>query len=210
MLLIVIVCFGLGFLYIRYTPPQYKAKALIQRTSQDNARRILNVKNPLQEDETLTGDVELLRSPLLMEKTVASLPLQIRYFLEGKILKHEKYNGSLFLVEDFQLLNSSLVNVPIYVLLKPDKTIHLKYTVDEETFEFNESLNESFSTEHFICSIQISDLNRFYAQQNDGEFYFLYSDLEKLASEFSAMLEVVLPIRMPIPLVSALPIQIRC
>jgi len=190
MLLIVIVCFGLGFLYIRYTPPQYKAKALIQRTSQDNARRILNVKNPLQEDETLTGDVELLRSPLLMEKTVASLPLQIRYFLEGKILKHEKYNGSLFLVEDFQLLNSSLVNVPIYVLLKPDKTIHLKYTVDEETFEFNESLNESFSTEHFICSIQISDLNRFYAQQNDGEFYFLYSDLEKLASEFSAMLEV--------------------
>ena len=107
MLLIVIVCFGLGFLYIRYTPPQYKAKALIQRTSQDNARRILNVKNPLQEDETLTGDVELLRSPLLMEKTVASLPLQIRYFLEGKILKHEKYNGSLFLVEDFQLLNSS-------------------------------------------------------------------------------------------------------
>ena len=43
-LAIVIVCLSIGFLYIRYTPPIYESSALIQRTKQDNARKILNVK----------------------------------------------------------------------------------------------------------------------------------------------------------------------
>ena len=165
MLIVFLSCFSLCFLYIRYTPPQYKSKALIQRTTQDNARKILNVKNPLQEEKTLTSDVELLRSPLLMQKVITSLPLRIRYYLEGKILKHEKYNGSVFIAKDFRLLNSSLVDVPVYVELLKDNTILISYMIDEEKFEYKGIIGRSFKCKHFTCSIHISDTDRFNLQQ---------------------------------------------
>ncbi len=189
-LAIVIVCLSIGFLYIRYTPPIYESSALIQRTKQDNARKILNVKNPLQEEETLTSDIELLRSPLLMRHVVSSLPLQIRYFLEGKILTHEKYNGSIFRLHNFILLNSSIVNVPIYTKLIDRDNLQLVYTIEGQKYAFNSKLGEVFECEHFRGHIQVSDLERFHRQQSAGDLYFIVTQEDELTNEFIEMLTV--------------------
>ena len=190
LLAIVIVCLSIGFLYIRYTPPIYESSALIQRTKQDNARKILNVKNPLQEEETLTSDIELLRSPLLMRHVVSSLPLQIRYFLEGKILNHEKYNGSIFRLHNFILLNSSIVNVPIYTKLIDRDNLQLVYTIEGQKYAFNSKLGEVFECEHFRGHIQVSDLERFHRQQSAGDLYFIVTKEDELTNEFIEMLTV--------------------
>ena len=189
-LAIAIICLSIGFLYIRYTPPIYESSALIQRTKQDNARRILNVKNPLKEEETLTSDVELLRSPLLMRHVVSNLPLKVRYFLEGKILTNEKYNGSIFRVHDFKLLNSSIVNIPIYTELIDSNKLQLTYSIEGQEYIFNSTIGEVFECEHFQGLIQVSNVARFRRQQTAGNFYFIATQEDELTSEFIKMLTV--------------------
>src|SRR6056297_1234488 len=70
-----------SFLYLRYNAPVYEASTTIQLSKSDNATKVLQVKE-IYEDQNLSAELELLKSRLLLEKTVERLPLQISYYLK--------------------------------------------------------------------------------------------------------------------------------
>jgi len=55
------------YLYLRYTKPVYSSRAIIQRSSQDEGKRILYIES-FENEGSLSKDVELLRSTFLSEK----------------------------------------------------------------------------------------------------------------------------------------------
>lgn len=190
LVIVMAISIGTGYLYIRYTPPIYESDALIQRTTDNNAQRLLNVQDPLQENDELTADVAVLKSPLLMQKVVKSMPLEVRYYLEGNFLTHEKYNGSVFQLVDFQIINASIINVPVYINLKGDSELNIQYTINEKEYTCKTKPSVPFKCDHFQGSINIEDLSSFHAQQKEGKFYFTFSDEQALAEEFAKRVRV--------------------
>ena len=88
--LLFIIAFSSGYLYLRYTKPVYSSNAIIQRSSQDEGKRILDIES-FESEGSLSEDVELLKSPFLLEKALRNLNLNISYYSEGEILTEEKY-----------------------------------------------------------------------------------------------------------------------
>jgi uncharacterized protein involved in exopolysaccharide biosynthesis len=92
MALIIAVSMTAAFLYLRYTPPVYEARTIIQLSSSDNAKRILNV-NQFTEDNSLLGEIELMKSKLLVTRAVKRLPLNVTYFEKGEIITHRHHSS---------------------------------------------------------------------------------------------------------------------
>jgi tyrosine-protein kinase Etk/Wzc len=105
----------LSFIYLRYTKPLYQSSAVIQRSSQDEGKRVLDIEGFEQENK-LSEDVELLKSTFLLEKALKNLNLTVSYFSEGDILTEEKYLYSPYHVTLLELKDSSLIGKQIHVV----------------------------------------------------------------------------------------------
>lgn len=113
-ILLIVVAFGAAFLYLRYTPEIYEARAIIQLSEEDSGERIVNVSRASQ-DHAIEARVELLRSKLLIQRTLAKMPIEVSYFAKGRILTNEHYVISPYRVELLELKNEALRNKPIFV-----------------------------------------------------------------------------------------------
>ena len=89
--LLILIALSSGYLYLRYTKPVYASNAVIQRSSQDEGKRILDIES-FENEGLLSEDVELLKSTFLLEKALRNLNLNISYFSEGDILTEEELN----------------------------------------------------------------------------------------------------------------------
>lgn len=67
---ILVLALTFSFLYLRYTKPLYQSSAVIQRSSQDEGKRILEIEG-FEEENKLSEDVELLRSTFCLRKHCA-------------------------------------------------------------------------------------------------------------------------------------------
>lgn len=108
--------FGLAmlaaFVYLRYTPEVYQAATLIQLGEDDRSSRILNVD--FSNENGLDARLELLRSKLLVARTLKRLPVDISYYGEGQILTSEHYRRSPYSVVVDQA-DGQWKNRPIYL-----------------------------------------------------------------------------------------------
>jgi len=88
--IILLIGISIAFVILRYSKPLYQSSAIIQRTTKDEGKKILEIDNFNSEDN-LQQDVELLKSTFLLEKALKNLNLRINYLYEGKIINEEKY-----------------------------------------------------------------------------------------------------------------------
>ena len=121
-LFLILLFFSLTFslLYLRYTHPVYQSEAVIKIGLVNNANAVLNLQNQQVYDamgiggNSLAGDIELLRSKLMVGRVLSQMPLDVSYFAQGNVLDYELYKQTPFDVE-FQLLDSSFYGVPVYI-----------------------------------------------------------------------------------------------
>src|SRR3979409_2396786 len=75
---LVLISLGLtySYVYLRYTPPVYQAQAVIKLDVVNNATAILNIRSSAvdQSAGSLAGDIELIRSRVILERALAKLP----------------------------------------------------------------------------------------------------------------------------------------
>lgn len=89
-----------AFLLIRYTKPVYRAKSVIQLTSNENEQKnILDEKLNPYTSKNLAKEIELLRSPVFLQRVLNKIPVDISYFIRGAILNYESYKSTPFFVE---------------------------------------------------------------------------------------------------------------
>jgi len=169
-----------SFVYLRYTKPVYQSTAIIQRSSQDEGKRVLDIDG-FESETDLSEDVELLKSTFLLEKALKNLNLEISYFSEGEILTDEKYLLSSYHITVLELKDSSLVSVPISVN-NSSNGISLEFTHNGKEVSLPIQPNEPINNDYFHLIFKINDQNQFNQTSVDNNLYFKFNNYQTLTN----------------------------
>ncbi len=182
------ISLSISFVYLRYTKPVYESAAVIQRSSQDEGKRILDIEGFEKENE-LSEDVELLKSTFLLEKALRNLNLEVSYFSEGEILTEEKYLHSSYHVTLLELKDSSLIGKPIFVTNKTDK-IELSFEIKGKQ-EIVEILPDTpINNDYFRLIFKINDSDKFNLSSVENNLFFKFNNYSVLTNQLHSSLSV--------------------
>lgn len=179
---------SIGFLYLRYTKPVYESAAVIQRSSQDEGKRILDIDGFDYEND-LSEDVELLKSTFLLEKALRNLNLEISYFAEGDILTEEKYLLSSYHITLLELKDSSLMGVPFFVINMNDH-VEISFTKNGQELSIPVPVDEPIDNEYFNLIFKVNNLQQFEENSRKNKLFFTFNDYSSLTTSLHPKLQV--------------------
>lgn len=182
------ISLALSFVYLRYTKPVYESIAVIQRSSQDEGKRILDIESFEKENE-LSEDVELLKSTFLLEKALRNLNLEVSYFSEGEILTEEKYLLSSYHITLLELKDSSLIGKPINVK-KLENEIQLSFVSKGENQTVNLVPDSPVNNDFFRLIFKINDKESFSKSSEENSLFFQFNDYSTLTNQLHSKLNV--------------------
>ena len=183
----VIVAVGLGYLNLRYTVPQYNASAKIQIIEDKNATSELSI---LQDLDIFSGskaqvedEVELLYARGNFIDIVKKLKLNVRYFVEGKVMDSELYGEENFPFTINFISEDSVVNKAqheFYIDFKSDTSFF--YTSEENEVPKNYSFGSNIKTKigDIILIPNVSKLDKF----SNERLRIVINPIPKVASDF--------------------------
>lgn len=178
-----------ALLYLRYTAPIYEARAIVQIRESNTAKQVLSMSTFI-EDKNLSVDVEFMRSRLFLGMALDRLPLEVSYFNRGQILTEEYYTHSFFKLRDLVVLDSTVLNLPVFVdLSKPDQ-IGLSYTVGSQPYKFSFGRIEPVRTPHFNCRVELHDHALLRDPEAKVNLYFRINSRERLMDQYAQQLIV--------------------
>ena len=177
-----------GFLYLRYTKPKYESSAVIQRSSQDEGKRVLDIEN-FQNENNLSEDIELLKSEFLLEKALRNLNLEISYFSEGEILTEEKYLYSSYHITLRKLKDSTLIGQRIN-LLNEGGNLSFSFFKNGAEVKLPVIPNQLVDNEYFDLTLKISKEDIFQKSSVENQLYFVFNDYQKLTAKMHPALSV--------------------
>lgn len=185
---LMVLAISSGYLYLRYTKPVFASNATIQRSSQDEGKRVLDIEG-FEREGSLSEDVELLRSTFLLEKALRNLNLNISYYSEGEILTEEKYLLSSYHITLLELYDSTLISTPIYLKKDSDKYV-ISYQHKGEVHQMELQPDEPAANEDFSLIFKIDKPEQFNSSIDENTLYFVLNDYESLTKRLHANLNV--------------------
>ena len=189
-LLWVIACIVLSlfaaFVYLRYTPRTYESKAIVQLAEEGNVDKILDVAAP-EEDNKPEAKVELLRSKLLLGRTVKEIPLGISYFAKGQILTTEHYVSSPYQIDVLELTNVLIQDQPIQISFQSQQEFTIAY--NGQTYDHC-LVGKEISTIDFKILVGIIDWEQLYKNDEEYDLYFVFNSTNALVARFYENLNV--------------------
>lgn len=135
-LIAVVVIVG-AYLYLRYTKPLYESSSELKFDFQSEAQ--VFGFNPLG-DETnnlnnISGEIELIRSKVFLNKVIQSLPLKVSYFLKGNLIDEDRYKASP-IVFHYDSFPENEKDRPIDISLTDNQHYQIKWgSQDEDQFK---------------------------------------------------------------------------
>ncbi|MBK8948459.1 MAG: AAA family ATPase [Flavobacteriales bacterium] len=187
-MLCIILSGAAAYLYLRYTAPTFKSGAILQIRESNNAQLVLEM-NQFVEDKNLLADVELLRSKFFIDKALRKLPLEVSYFYKGQILTNELYTGTFFRIEDVEVLDPRVRDMPIFIDLKTEGKATFSYAVAGQPLTLTFDLNERITTPHFRCSVWLDDVAMMERMEADGSTFFRINSPSSLVAQYSKQID---------------------
>lgn len=178
--LLVVLSVLLSFLYLRYTPEVYEARTVIQLGEDDSGGRILNV-NRVTPEGTLDAKVELLRSKLLVQRTLERMNLDVSYFAKGRILTNEHYIISPYRVDVIEVFNEGIRNKPIFIDFNDDLTYNLRLPGRTYTDLDTGKLNR---LDEFVFKLKVHNPDGLLPLKKDNELFFRLNTVNALTRKF--------------------------
>lgn len=185
---LLLMALSTSYIYLRYTKPVYSSSAIIQRSSQDEGKRILDIEN-FESEGSLSEDVELLHSTFLLEKALRNLNLNVSYYSEGEILTEEKYLMSSYHITLLEVKDSSVMGIPIHVAEKGND-FEFSLTKDGILKTFLVQPNEVLETPYFSLIFKINDNDRFKQSIAENSLYFVMNNYSTLTNRLHPDLKV--------------------
>jgi uncharacterized protein involved in exopolysaccharide biosynthesis len=180
---------SMAFLYLRYTPPVYESKSIVQLGDKDQGQEILDIKS-FSEKKDLSKTTELLHSQFLFERTINSMSFYVSYFVKGSLLTEEKYLQSSYAIIPYELNDSTLCDVPIY-LIHEKGTYFLEYE-KKPGHKIRAKVNKNGSTKNKDFELVFSFVNEslLLNELKSNKVYFTFNNPKKLAERFRKDLSV--------------------
>jgi len=163
---------------------------VIQLDNQDNAKDIIELENINSKQDDISSEIELMRSQFMFERAIKRTSYNVSLFSKGQVLTEEKYLSSSFYVTPFELKDSSLINVPIFVAFD-GKSISVNYAHLGKNYALKGKLNERLSNTHFEISIDSPIPSEFKDESSDNELYFVFNSVESYAARLLPSLQIV-------------------
>jgi tyrosine-protein kinase Etk/Wzc len=178
-----------AFFFLRYNKPIYESTLVLQIGNQDNAKEILAVENVNAKTDNVSSEIELLKSQFLFEKAVERINYNVSLFSKGQILTEERYTSSSFNVKPYALLDSNLINLPIYVDFD-GKKVSLKYEYNGKNFKFSGATGEHIKNQHFDVIVKANNIDCFREDADENELYFMFNSVQSFAMRMLPNLSV--------------------
>ncbi|MFT5053711.1 MAG: tyrosine-protein kinase Etk/Wzc, partial [Oceanospirillaceae bacterium] len=178
-----------AFLYLRFTPPIYQSDATVQLGFDSRTTNILKTTNIYE--QTIFQEIELLRSPVFLERSLEELPLQISYYAKGEILAQELYKTSPFKVE-YKIKDPVIYGKPIYFHFHDDLSVNVEYQIGNYAYSNTFEITDSIVMDKMSMKLSIVDVESIFRQQNteESQFYIEFNDPESIVSDYRARLLV--------------------
>lgn len=186
---LVLIAMTGAYLYLRYTKPLYESSMIIQVEEQDNAKEILNVENINIRHNDLSATIELMRSELMFERAIKRLNYNVSLFSKGQLLTEEKYNSSTFNVQPYQLKDSTLIGVPIFVDLDNDM-LRLNYSHNGRSHTVQGKLNERIETAHFDIIVKSANTLSLLDDARENDLFFTFNSLRSFSGRLRSDLQI--------------------
>jgi capsular exopolysaccharide synthesis family protein len=186
-----IIAFLMGFLYLRYTYPKYKAYTIIQIAQEEKSNKIIPQKEFVRSD--IPAKIELLRSSNFLYRVFSKLPLEVSYYQIGNVLNYEMYRTSPFEI-DYRSPINEIFNIPVYVSFSDENNVTLTATINNKETVYKLKTNKWERTP-IIDSLRFNVRNytRIRSEMrglNENQYFFQLEKKENLVRAYSPFLEV--------------------
>lgn len=182
------IAFSSAFIYLRYSKPTYEASMLIQVFNEDQASDVIGIDN-LNSRASISREIQLLQSQYLFEKAVNRLNLNVSYFSKGDVLTEERYHQSSFHITAYQLYDSSLCHVPLWVKYNGGAYV-FSYQFHGVLHEILAYSGQRIQNEHFDVSFKVPNDEIFQEELAKNQLYFEFNDPSYLSYRFLSGLSV--------------------
>lgn len=184
--LLIFSLIGMGmFLYLRYTIPLYRSVSIIQLTDDIQQKKFLSKEDYF--DNSLAQELELMRSPVFLQRTLDSMDLDVTYFNRGRIIDFDNYNNGPYRVST-RVTNAAIYGVPINIRFKSLTNYQLKYRVGGKLYEYDFITNKNESTEHFEITTSVRYEDQLLKDQVD--YYFKINDPTQFVNNYGKGIEI--------------------
>jgi tyrosine-protein kinase Etk/Wzc len=178
-----------AFLILRYTAPVYEATSVIKLSIENKAKNVLGQNNNedlLYDENRIAGDIELIRSRIIVQRAISTLPLQISYYAQGTVLEYELYKQSPFEVE-MRVKDSLIYGERFMVDFEDQKTVKLGYTLKNgEHVVKDYPVNKWFQTPMADFRITITDYSAIEKHQQELQkdaYFFITRTINMIYDE---------------------------
>lgn len=184
---------GLSVLYLYKSTKFYGSEAKILIKTQKNAFQdaLSESLNSGPTKEEIANEIEVLSSSSLINDVIASLNLDISYFIVGRLKTGELYKGKPFAV-DGKVLNPDLYGAPFNLKIIDSRTYQL--TVEQNGIKHNMKhrfgdpvVNDNFS---LIIQPDTAIIGKNIANINEINYFFQFNERGYLISKYRRALKL--------------------
>ncbi len=143
-----------GYLYLRYTRQLFESSSVLKLEVREKAN-IKNIYNAVTSGDaeantqTLAGEIELIKSPVIYAKVIDRMDLDVTYQLRGSLLLTELYQQSPFRVE-YEMIKPGILDIPIdFEFLEGAKKYKMGYKFGQETAFGEFELGKQYQNPYF-------------------------------------------------------------
>ena len=155
---LILLCSILGaYFFIRYTKPLFESKSQLKLDLNSEASAAgLSKMDPTLEEYSgaskIAGEVEFIRSSLVLKEINSRAGLEIGYFALGDILFEERFQASPIILE-YTVIDPSLLNQRISITVESPTEYRYSYPWKEETIQGSANYGNMITTEGLVFKI---------------------------------------------------------
>ena len=183
-----------GYLYVRYESEIFDSSSTIQIVTNNEANQILNI-NGTNAESMLSGDVELIRSKVFLNRALSKLPLEVSYFYQGTFKVNEHYKTSPYQIE-YKVKNEGVYNIPIFInFINPNEYI-LTYKLGAIKVSKKFKPNSWADFGDFFLYVHLTDpeaaIEGSSGEAENSSYFFKINDKNNLADQYLSKIDVII------------------
>lgn len=186
-----------AFIYLRYTPPVYQSGSIVKIGVENRAQEIIavNTRQEMNSTALIAGQMELMRSIIIFQKAIESLPFRISYYAQGTVLENELFMTSPFEVQA-SLTDSAALGHRFYIeFFEKNNTYQITYSINGKQVVAVHPLNEWITFEFGNLKVTVTNMKYIQEYQNTIKgtaYFFVVNNVPDLAASMLRNLDVTL------------------
>jgi len=186
-LLIFVITLTSAYLIIRWTKPLYESESELKLDVKSDATELGLVGiNDNKSLNVISGEIELLKSKLFINKVIETVDLSISYYTAGQVLNDEKYKVSPIRA-DFQVKDSRILDRRIYIKILNDDSFLISFN-GEDRFEDKEFRFGDLVSSQFVDLVITK--TKHYVSDGDNNYFIILNSQGALVNYFNNNLTV--------------------